>query len=199
MLIVSQQGCGWVNNLWYAKQFIWYLFNTFLSHVKAVDGYVYFLDLLKSLNIKFWLQYLEYVAWYIKFILTKRIFHLCRAFDDAEIVHVEGEVDPVRDLQIIHEELRLKDEEFIKGQVSARRRDVERIGKGGNAQDKSKKEEFDTLVKVQEMISTQKKDVRSGEWSGKEIEVINTLQLLTAKPMVYLCNLSERDYARKVF
>jgi obg-like ATPase 1 len=126
------------------------------------------------------------------------IFHLCRAFDDAEIVHVEGEVDPVRDLEIIHEELRLKDMEFINKQVDGRKREVNRIGKGGNAQDKAKKEEFDILAKVQDWVCEQNKDVRDGDWSGKEIEVINPMQLLTAKPVVYLCNLSERDYIRKV-
>ena len=41
------------------------------------------------------------------------MFHLCRTFEDKEITHVEGEVDPVRDLDIINEELRLKDEEFF--------------------------------------------------------------------------------------
>merc|ERR1712112_78986 len=41
------------------------------------------------------------------------IFHLCRTFEDKEITHVEGEVDPVRDLDIINEELRIKDEEFF--------------------------------------------------------------------------------------
>ena len=116
------------------------------------------------------------------------IFHLCRAFDDADVVHVEGEVDPIRDLQIIHEELRLKDEEFINKQVDSKRKDVARLGKGGNATDKLKKEEFEVLTKVQDWISTQKKDVREGEWTGKEIEIINTLQLITAKPVVYLVN-----------
>jgi GTP-binding protein YchF len=57
------------------------------------------------------------------------IFHLCRAFDDADIVHVEGEIDPLRDLKIIHEELRLKDAEFIDKLVLANKRDVERMGK----------------------------------------------------------------------
>jgi hypothetical protein len=64
------------------------------------------------------------------------IFHLCRAFDDADIIHVEGDIDPVRDFEIIHEELRLKDEDFINKLVDASRKDVVRAGKGGNAQDK---------------------------------------------------------------
>ncbi|KAI8929264.1 P-loop containing nucleoside triphosphate hydrolase protein [Entophlyctis helioformis] len=125
------------------------------------------------------------------------IFHLCRAFDDSEVVHVEGEVDPVRDLQIIHEELRLKDEDFLTKQLDGLRRTVARIGKGGGAADKAKKEEFEFLSKITDWVVEQKRDVRDGDWNGKEIEYINTLHLLTAKPVVYLCNLSERDYVRK--
>lgn len=125
------------------------------------------------------------------------IFHLCRAFPDAEVVHVEGEIDPVRDLEIIHNELRLKDEEFITKLVNSKKGEIARIGKGGNAQDKNKKEEFELLSKVHDWVCVQKKDARTGEWTGKEIEMINPLQLLTAKPVVYLCNLSEKDYARK--
>jgi obg-like ATPase 1 len=122
---------------------------------------------------------------------------LCRAFDDDEIVHVEGDIHPVRDLQIIHEELRLKDEEFINKLVEANKKDVARLGKGGNAADKEKKEMFDVMCKVQKWVCEDKKDVRAGDWTGKEIEVINTWYLLTAKPVVYLVNLSEKDYSRK--
>jgi obg-like ATPase 1 len=125
------------------------------------------------------------------------IFHLCRAFDDDEIVHVEGDVNPVRDLEIIHEELRLKDEEFMNKLVETNRKDVARLGKGGNAADKEKKEIFEVMCKVQKWISEDKKDVRDGDWTGKEIEVINTWYLLTAKPVVYLVNLSEKDFCRK--
>ncbi|KAI8819814.1 P-loop containing nucleoside triphosphate hydrolase protein [Fimicolochytrium jonesii] len=125
------------------------------------------------------------------------IFHLVRAFDDADVIHVEGDLDPVRDLAIIHEELRLKDEEFLTKQLDARQKDVRRIGKGGGAADKAKKEECDIVEKVYKWVVESKKDVRDGDWSGKEIEIINSLQLITAKPVVYLCNLSERDYARK--
>jgi obg-like ATPase 1 len=114
------------------------------------------------------------------------IFHLCRAFDDADIVHVEGAIDPVRDLQIIHEELRLKDEEFINKLVEANRKDVARLGKGGNAKDKERKEQFEVMCKVQSLVCDEKKDVRTGDWNGKEIEVINQWMMLTAKPVVYL-------------
>lgn len=47
------------------------------------------------------------------------------------------------------------------------------------------------------MLTTQNKDVRKATWTNKEIDVVNDLQLLTAKPVIYLVNLSERDYIRK--
>lgn len=54
-----------------------------------------------------------------------------RAFEDPDIAHVEGDVDPVRDLQIIHEELRLKDEEILAKQLEA-------AAKAARSQDKTK-------------------------------------------------------------
>ncbi|KAL1914319.1 uncharacterized protein VTP21DRAFT_9012 [Calcarisporiella thermophila] len=125
------------------------------------------------------------------------IFHVCRAFSDEDVIHVEGELDPIRDLEIIHEELRLKDEEFLDKYYSELSRTVARIGTGGNAADKAKKEECDIVAKVYKWVKEDKKDVRKGDWTNKEVEVINGLMLLTAKPVIYLCNLSEKDYIRK--
>jgi obg-like ATPase 1 len=70
------------------------------------------------------------------------IYHVVRAFDEPDVIHVEGELDPIRDLEIIREELRLKDEEFLSKQVAEREKDVKRLGTGGNAADKAKKEEY---------------------------------------------------------
>ena len=70
------------------------------------------------------------------------IYHVIRAFDEPDVIHVEGELDPLRDVEIIREELRLKDEEFLQKQVAERERDVKRLGNGGNAADKAKKEEY---------------------------------------------------------
>jgi obg-like ATPase 1 len=63
--------------------------------------------------------------------------------------------------------------------------------------DKSKKEEFDMLKKIREWLVTEKKAIRLGDWSLKEIEYLNTLQFLTAKPLIYLVNLTEQDYINK--
>ncbi|KAJ3318763.1 hypothetical protein HDU76_000733 [Blyttiomyces sp. JEL0837] len=122
------------------------------------------------------------------------IFHLCRAFDDSDVIHVENSIDPVRDLQIIHEELRLKDEDQLQKLYDNKSKEVARLGING---DKAKKEEFEALKKVYNWVVTDKKDAREGDWTSKEVEFINTLQLLTAKPVVYLCNLSEKDFVRK--
>ncbi|ORX52681.1 GTP-binding protein YchF [Hesseltinella vesiculosa] len=124
------------------------------------------------------------------------IFHVVRAFDEADVIHVEGELDPLRDMEIIREELRLKDEEFLSKQVTELGAAVKRVGHGGNAADKARKEEFAVVEKVYEWVKSGK-DVRHGEWTNKEVEVINAQHLITAKPVVYLANLSERDFLRK--
>ncbi|KAI7905312.1 GTP-binding protein YchF [Cokeromyces recurvatus] len=124
------------------------------------------------------------------------IFHVVRAFDEADVIHVEGELDPIRDMEIIREELRLKDEEFLTKQSTELNNVTRRLGNGGNAQDKAKKEEAAIVQKVLEWVQAGN-DVRHGNWTNKEIEIINTLHLITAKPVIYLANLSEKDYIRK--
>lgn len=119
------------------------------------------------------------------------IYHVCRAFGGDEVTHVEGSIDPVRDLEIIHNELLKKDIAIVQVKVDAMRKNVER-GAGG----KEAKEEFALLEKLLAWMQSGK-DVRMGDWTGAEIEILNKYQLITAKPVVYLVNLSEKDYIRK--
>ncbi|KAJ6894866.1 hypothetical protein NC652_028572 [Populus alba x Populus x berolinensis] len=130
--------------------------NSFLSHIRAVDG----------------------------------IFHVLRAFEDPDIIHVDDIVDPVRDLEVISAELRLKDIEFIERRIE----DVEKSMKRSN--DKQLKIELELCQKVKAWLE-EEKDVRLGEWKAADIEILNTFQLLTAKPVVYLINMNEKDYQRK--
>lgn len=102
-----------------------------------------------------------------------------------------GSVEPCRDLDIIHHELRKKDIALVSGKIEGMRRNVER-GIGG----KEAKEEFQGLEKALKWLE-EGKDIRTGEWTGAEIETLNKYQLLTAKPVIYLVNLSEKDYLRK--
>ncbi|KAH3979793.1 hypothetical protein HBH98_173910 [Parastagonospora nodorum] len=122
------------------------------------------------------------------------IFQVVRCFDDAEIIHVEGDVDPLRDLDIIAEELRLKDIEFVEKSLEKL---VKETRRGGQSLEMKKlKEEQATVEKILAMLKDGK-DVRKGDWTPKEVEVINPLFLLSAKPVVFLVNLSEKDYVRQ--
>lgn len=121
------------------------------------------------------------------------IFHMIRAFADEGVVHVEGDVDPIRDLEIIREELRLKDIEYVQKALVGAKKDLR-----CSESDKAKKFAVETLEKVLSCLTEEKKDVRHGDWNNKEIdEVINSMQLLTAKSAVFLVNVSERDYVRR--
>jgi obg-like ATPase 1 len=118
------------------------------------------------------------------------IFHVLRAFEDPEVTHVEDTVDPIRDLEIITQELRLKDIEFMDRKIE----DLEKVLKRSN--DKQTKLELECCQKVLAWLKDEK-DVRLGDWKTADIEILNTFQLLTAKPVVYLVNMTEKDYQRK--
>lgn len=119
------------------------------------------------------------------------IFNLCRAFDDEDVIHVDGEVNPVRDLETIGEELRLKDEEQLLQNLDKLERVVARGG------DKKLKPEYDALLKIKGVLVDEKKHIRFGDWTTNEIEILNKYLFLTSKPALYLVNLSEKDYIRK--
>ncbi|XP_055370895.1 obg-like ATPase 1 isoform X1 [Condylostylus longicornis] len=119
------------------------------------------------------------------------IFHLCRAFEDSDVTHVEGEVDPVRDLDIITEELRLKDEEKLKQNLEKLEKMYVRGG------DKKLKPEYDSMMKIKQLIIDEKKPLRFADWNAHDVEVLNKHLFLTSKPVIYLVNLSEKDFIRK--
>eukprot|EP00823_Brevimastigomonas_motovehiculus_P009189 TRINITY_DN8850_c0_g1_i1.p1 TRINITY_DN8850_c0_g1~~TRINITY_DN8850_c0_g1_i1.p1 ORF type:complete len:443 (-),score=109.87 TRINITY_DN8850_c0_g1_i1:199-1527(-) len=115
------------------------------------------------------------------------IYHLVRAFDDTSVEHVEGDVNPIRDLEIISKELILKDLSRVKDQIETLSRVVAR------QKDKQKSFELSVLQKVEKVLNDEK-DIRSSDWDNKEIEVLNSLCLLTAKPVVYLVNISMDNF-----
>lgn len=119
------------------------------------------------------------------------IFHLCRCFEDENVSHVEGDINPVRDIEIINEELRLKDEEYLLNIIDKMERTVLRGG------DKKAKPEYDVLCKIKNLVVDEKKHIRFSDWNALEIEVLNKHLFLTSKPMIYLINLSEKDYIKK--
>lgn len=122
------------------------------------------------------------------------IFQVVRCFDDADIIHINDEVNPEADLQIIHDELRLKDIEFATKHLEG----IEKITKRGgqSLEVKQKKEEAELVKRIIKLLEDGGR-VANQKWTQKEVEVINSMFLLTAKPTIYLINLSERDYVRK--
>ncbi|CAG8673598.1 13765_t:CDS:2, partial [Ambispora leptoticha] len=96
------------------------------------------------------------------------IFHVVRGFSEEDVIHVEGELDPIRDLEIIHNELRLKDEEFLTRRVEDLSKVTARLGKAPSAADKAKKEELDVSQKLLKLVSEENKDVRKANWTNKE-------------------------------
>jgi obg-like ATPase 1 len=120
-------------------------------------------------------------------VATDAIYHVCRAFAGKSIAHVEGDVDPVRDLQIISDELCLKDLEW----VTARKEALQKLAKRGL--DKTAALILPTFEKAEELLLAGK-DIRSWDWKHDDIVELNKLQLLTAKPVVYLVNISDKNF-----
>jgi len=117
---------------------------------------------------------------------TDAIIHVLRCFDNDNIVHVEGNVDPVRDKEIIDFELQIKDLETVDKRL-------ERVKKQMRTGDKNAAKEFETLSKVKEGLEALK-SVRQIELTETEIEnYIKPLQLLTAKPILYVCNVDDKS------
>ena len=96
------------------------------------------------------------------------IFQVVRAFDDAEVIHVEGDVDPCRDMDIISTELRLKDIEWVEKHLEGLKKTGRSLGSSSLA-DKARKEEIATVEKIYNVLTKDNKDVRKHEWVGKEV------------------------------
>lgn len=94
------------------------------------------------------------------------IFQVVRCFDDAEIIHIEGDVDPVRDLDIISDELRIKDIEFVEKALENLKKQTRRGGQ--SLEMKKLKEEEATVERILEWLKSGK-DVRKEHWSPKEV------------------------------
>ncbi|KAJ9090030.1 hypothetical protein DSO57_1006731 [Entomophthora muscae] len=118
------------------------------------------------------------------------IYHLCRAYEDVDVTHVKGKINPTRDLEIIHAELRIKDMEILT-------KHIDLLSRGSSRADSKKQEELTVCKKVLSWVEDQEMDVRKGNWSAKEIEIINPLHLISAKPVIYLANTSDQDYIKR--
>ncbi len=114
---------------------------------------------------------------------SNALIHVVRCFDDENLPHVEGSVDPVRDIDLVEFELQVKDLELIE-------RKLERQKKLLAVGDKSAKFNVDTLTRFKEKLENFE-SLRELEISDDELAVVRDLQLLTLKPVLYVCNVDE--------
>ena len=113
------------------------------------------------------------------------IAQVIRCFDDPNITHVSGSIDPIRDIEIINTELCLADLES----VEKRKQRIEKIAKSG---DKDARAELQLLERIIEGLG-EAKPVRAQGLEEEELEMIKELTLLTAKPSLYVANISEDE------
>ena len=117
---------------------------------------------------------------------TNAIIHVLRCFEDGNITHVDGSVDPVRDKGVIDTELQLKDLETVENRIAKVAKQAQTGG------DKIAKRQYDILIRYKEALE-QGLSARTVELDKEERKVVQDLNLLTDKPVLYLCNVDEKS------
>jgi ribosome-binding ATPase len=115
---------------------------------------------------------------------TNAILHVLRCFDDPNVVHVDGSINPVRDKEVIDLELQLKDLES----VEQRMKRIEKQAKTGA--DKEAKKTYEILSEIKDTL-LKGQSARSVQLSEDDLRLIYDLHLLTIKPVMYVCNVDE--------
>jgi GTP-binding protein YchF len=118
---------------------------------------------------------------------TDAILHVLRCFEDADIVHVEGSTDPIRDADIIETELMLADMESLEKQAN----NMAKRAKGGDKQAIEMMAIIDPIKKALEAG----KPARTVKLDDAQKPLVKLLQLITSKPQLYVCNVKEADAA----
>ena len=113
------------------------------------------------------------------------ILQVVRCFEDENIVHVDGSIDPVRDAETINFELLFADMETVQKRLTR----AEKLAKSGN---KEYKLEYETLQQLYTALESGR-PARSVEWTEEQLPIVRSLFLLTDKPILYVANISEDD------
>ncbi|MBQ3249727.1 MAG: redox-regulated ATPase YchF [Bacteroidales bacterium] len=116
---------------------------------------------------------------------TDAILHVLRCFDDPNIVHVDGTVDPVRDKEVIDLELQLKDLETVENRIAKVQKQAQTGG------DKNAKKLFDLLCRYRDALQQGKSCRTVAPENAEEEQMAKELFLLTNKPVMYVCNVDE--------
>ena len=118
---------------------------------------------------------------------TDAIVHVVRCFVDSNVVHVSGNVDPIRDIEVINTELMLADLDS----VEKRLKKIEKLA--ATSKDAKVKSEFNIVKKLHDALK-EGKPARTVPVEEDEIPTLKDLHLLTSKPVLYVCNVGEDDY-----
>lgn len=114
------------------------------------------------------------------------IAQVVRCFEDPNIVHVDGSINPIRDIETINLELILADIETVEKRLEKAKKNLKA--------DKKYQEEIDCLEKIKKHLE-EEKPARTLELNDDEKEILKDMMLLTAKPILYICNVSEEQLA----
>ncbi len=114
---------------------------------------------------------------------TDAILHVVRCFDDDNITHVDGSIDPVRDKEIIDTELQLKDLESIEAKIL-------KVKKLAETVNKEAKTVYEVVSQIKSTLE-QGKSARSIDLDQNQLKLIKDLNLLTLKPVLYVCNVDD--------
>ncbi len=117
------------------------------------------------------------------------IIHVVRCFDDDDIIHVEGSVNPQRDIETINLELILSDIEILDRRIDRSKKAM----KG----DKSLQAEVEFFEHLRKELENGV-NARAVEMTDEEREMLSTVALLSSKPVIYACNMSEDDFANSI-
>ena len=128
---------------------------------------------------------------------TDAIVHVVRCFEDSNIVHVSGSIDPIRDIEVIETELALSDLESVEKRVQKMEKTVKAT------KDKEMTFQLEILQKIKAALD-EGHPARSVDFTPEELAHVKGFQLLTSKPVIFLCNVDEEssldgnEYSKKV-
>ncbi len=118
---------------------------------------------------------------------TQAIAHVVRCFINDDVVHVSGKVDPITDIEVIDTELALADLATVEKALQKVSKEAKR------GLDKAAKHAFDVLEKLRALLN-QGKPARSVSWDENDLAILEPLQLITLKPVLYVANVDENGF-----
>mmetsp|Transcript_41842 Transcript_41842/g.46740 ORF Transcript_41842/g.46740 Transcript_41842/m.46740 type:complete len:425 (-) Transcript_41842:548-1822(-) len=126
------------------------------------------------------------------------IYHLVRAFEDDEVIHVDDSIDPIRDLETIQGELCLKDKatlEIVLEREKDRVRKEKKLSR--QATNYTLSEVFTSAFDKATKLVESNTPIQTGEFRDSEVEIIRDWGCITTKPQIYIINLSQKSFLRK--